>query len=114
MKGIIFCGSSCERGNEKLEEIINKYKLTGIEAVKNVYSKSGSWAEFENGDVWRVARASDNARGLRCNVAYVERCVNYNIYRTVIMHCLTAAPFTAINLWGEGDLHITPEPPLPF
>lgn len=112
MKGIIFCGSSRERGNEKLEEIINKYKLAGIETIKSVYSKLGSCAEFENGDVWRVVSANDSARGYKCNVAYVERCIDYDIYRTVIMNCLIDFPFKAINLWGEGDLHITSISPL--
>ena len=112
MKGIIFCGSSRERGNEKLKEIINKYKLTGIETTKSVYSKLGSWAEFENGDAWRVVSANDNARGHKCNVAYVERCIDYDIYRTLIMHCLIDFPFAAINLWGEGNLHITSISPL--
>ena len=114
MKGIIFYGSSFVKANEELKKMVDRYNQMRIPVIKCHYKKIGSYAEFENGDVWRVVGASDNARGHRCNVAYVERCVDYNIYRTVIMHCLTAAPFTAINLWGEGDLHITPEPPLPF
>lgn len=114
MKGIIFCGSTRENGNKELEEIVNRYNQMKIETTRKVYSKLGSWAEFENGDTWKVVYASDNARGYRCNVAYVERCIDYDTYRTVIMRCLTAAPFTAINLWGEGNLHISPEIPLPF
>ena len=114
MKGIIFYGSNFINGNEKLEEIINKYTQMKIGIVKNVYNNYGSCVEFENGDVWKVAKANDMSRGHRCNVAYVERCIDYNTYNCIVRPCVTLLPFSAINLWGNGDLHISSEPIAPF
>lgn len=86
----------------------------GIRIIKCHYTRNGSFAKFDNGDYWTVRRASDNARGYRWNIAYIERCIDYNIFRTVIQPAGTLQPFTAIHLFGEGNLHISKEIPLPF
>ena len=81
---------------------------------KKISAISGSTAEFGNGDFWRVCRASDCSRGVRCNVAYIQRSIPYDVYRTIISPVMFDFPFAAIRLWGEGNLHISDEVPLPF
>lgn len=78
------------------------------------YKKSGSYARFENGDTWQVVKANDGARGYRCNIAYIERCINRDIYYCIIARMIKNFPFSGIRLWGEGNLHLNFEPPLPF
>lgn len=114
MKGIIYYESSFEIANEELKKIIDKYNQSHIPVTKCHYKKIGSYAEFENGDIWKVVKANDSARGCRCNIAYIERCINYDIYRCIIAPKMFDFPYSAIRLWGEGDLHISDEPPLPF
>lgn len=114
MKGIIYYESSFEKANEELKKMIDRYNQMHIPVTKCHYKKIGSWAEFENGDTWQVVKANDSARGYRCNVAYIERSVNYNTYCCIIAPKMIDFPFSAIHLWGEGNLHISNEFPLPF
>lgn len=114
MKGIIYYNSDFIKANEQLKTIVDKYNQAQIPVINCHYRKIGSHVEFENGDVWQVVKANDNARGYKWNVAYIERSIDYDIYQCIInpsaAHCL----FSAIHLWGEGDLHLSNEPPLPF
>ena len=95
--------------------MINRYEQMKIKVVKNYCSKyNNSYAEFENGDTWKVVKANDSARGQRCNIAYIERSIDYDTYRCIIAPKMFDSPYTAIHLWGEGDLHISDTPALPF
>ena len=114
MKGIIYYESNFEKANEELKKMIDKYNRMQIPVVRCYYKKNGSYAEFENGDTWQVVKANDSARGNRCNIAYIERSINYDTYRCIIAPKMFDFPFSAFRLWGEGDLHISDEPPLPF
>ena len=114
MRGIIYYNSDFINANEKLKTIVNQYNQAQIPVIKCHYRKIGSYAEFANGDTWRVVGASDNARGYKWNIAYIERSIDYDIYQCIISPSAVNCPFSAIHLWGEGDLHLTNEPPTPF
>lgn len=114
MKGAIWSMSAAE-GNEMLEKVIENYTRYGITIRnKKISAISGSTVEFNNGDYWRVCRASDCSRGVRCNVAYVQRSIPLKVYREIICPTMFDFPFAAVRLWGEGNLHIGDEPLLPF
>lgn len=114
MKGIIYYESNFEKANEELKKIVDKYNRMQISVIRCYYKRIGSYAEFENGDTWQVVKANDSARGNRCNIAYIERSIDYDTYRYIIAPKMLDFPFSAFRLWGEGDLHISDEPPLPF
>ena len=114
MKGIIFYGSSYEKANEELKKIVDRYNRMRIPVIKCHYKRIGSYAKFENGDIWRVLEAKDSARGYRWNIAYIERSINLDAYRCIISPGAFDFPFAAIRLWGEGNLHLDFDPPLPF
>lgn len=114
MRGIIWSVTAAE-GNEMLERMIENYQRYGVELRnKKISAISGSSAEFGNGDYWRVCKASDMSRGQRCNIAYVQRNIPYDVYRMIISPCMFDFPYSAIRLWGEGNLHIDDTPALPF
>ena len=91
MKGVIW---TCDRfgdGIEKLQYIRDRYIWSGVNVVREVYSRNSSWVEFDNGDTWRVASVSDCCRGIRSNYAWIDsRCseaiVNCIIKRTLTCH----------------------------
>ena len=116
MRGIIYCKdrNSVEyKGNFILKKIIKNYELLDIKG-SYVFSSNRTTAEFSNGDKWTVIPANENSRGARCNIAYIERNIDYNVYRTIISPSVYDCPYSAIHLWGEGDLHIDDRPELPF
>ena len=112
MRGIIFC-TDTERGNAQLLNLMDKYKLMDI-PVQMQIRKQGYILECGNGDYWKVHNANALMLGVRCNIAYIERNIDYDVYRCCIAPCLTDFPYSAIHLWGEGDLHIDNTPDLPF
>lgn len=114
MKGIIYYNSSWENGNEQLKQIVTNYEHMGIPTTKCHYMQHNSLAKFENGDTWQVLYANDYARGYKCNIAYIERSIDYDIYRCIIAPKMLDFPFSAFRLWGEGNLHLDFDPPLPF
>lgn len=107
MKGIIYYNSNYENGIAQLKQIEENYKMANISATRSHYMRHGSWIQFENGDIWRVVRAGENARGYKWNIAYIERSIDLNIYSYIISPAALNFPFSAIHLWGEGTLYIT-------
>lgn len=107
MMGIIYHNANSVAGNAKLMEIVANYEMANISVVKRHYGKYGAYAQFENGDIWRVLGAHDGSRGYRCNIAYIERSISLDTYRTIIYPSLLNQPYSAIHLWGQGSLYIT-------
>lgn len=114
MIGNIYHNSNYEAGNAKLKQIVTNYAMARIPAVKVHYDKYRSWAQFENGDIWRVLGANDGSRGYRCNVAYVERSISFDTYRVIICPAMMNHPYSAIHLWGEGNLYIMEDFSMPL
>ena len=112
MRGIIFC-TDIERGNAQLLNLMDKYKLMDI-PVQLKIMKQGYTLECGNDDYWKVHNVNIRTLGSRCNIAYVERNIDYDVYRCCIAPCMTDFPYSATRLWGEGDLHIDDTPELPF
>lgn len=114
MKGIIWYRDDYSKGIEQLKIMINKYERMKIPVTENHFSKYDTYVVFENGDTWKVVGARKCGRANRCNIAYVERNIDYDIYKTIITPTMINFPFSAVRFWGEGNLHISDEPLLPF
>lgn len=112
MRGIIFC-KNIEDGNKQLLDIAKNYKFIKIDIQLKKLEKGYSLM-CDNGDYWTVASSSSTARGLRCNIAYIQRSIDIDTYYEVIAPCLTSLPYTAIRLFGEGNLRISEQPMPPF
>lgn len=90
MKGVIW---SCDRMNdgiEKLQYIRDRYIWSGVNVIKEVYNRSSSWIEFDNGDKWSVASASESSRGMKANIAWVDARVDDEFFHRVILPTLTS------------------------
>ena len=104
MRGIVFC-KSLNKGNAELINLSEKYKMMNIKSELRM-RKEGNVLMCDNGDYWKVTKANIHACGSRCNVAYIERTISVYEYLQFIAPALTDFPFSAIHLWGEGNLHI--------
>lgn len=114
MKGVIWHNNNYSEALEQLEKIIKNYERMNIPIARQCSTKNNTSVIFENGDTWEVIAAIERSRGKRCNIAYVERNIDSNIYQTIICRTIIDFPFSAIHLWGEGNLHLSAETPLPF
>ena len=90
MRGVIW---SCDRMNdgiEKLQYVRDRYIWSGVNPTREVYNKLSSWVEFDNGDKWHVASASENSRGMKANIAWVDSRVDDEFFLRIILPTLTS------------------------
>lgn len=88
MKGIIWSYDRMNDGIEKLKYIRDRYIWSGINPIREVYSRQCPWIEFENGDMWRVASASESSRGMKANIAWVDSRIDEEFFRVVVLPTL--------------------------
>lgn len=99
MKGIIFYGSNIENAIQKLLEVRSEYERLKINS-RQIIAKDYARVEFENGDVWKVCQASGASRGEGCNIAFIERYINEDVVRQIIMPTIKFMPYRAYNYYG--------------
>ena len=109
MRGIIWAYES-DGANEKLLEIENQYARMGVKPIQRVINRAvGSWISFDNGDVWRVVRASDSGRGHSANISYIDRRISQEIINTIIKPATKAMPYQAFRFYLPSSYDWTRE-----
>ena len=97
MRGIVW-GKTIERSQDKLEKIIGDYIAMGYKVLEVRTTKHHTAILFDNGDYWQAIQATDNSRGQRCNVSYIDHELEkYISIISIIKHCTTAMPFHGIT-----------------
>ena len=106
MRGIVFYKNR-DVGLEQFYKIKENYEYFHIKCVNIQLTRSGSSSmSFENGDHWILLGTNFCCRGRRANVAYIERSISEEVLNTLIMPTITAYPYQAIHLYGDGNLCI--------
>lgn len=109
MRGIIWAYLS-EGANEQLFEIEEQYARMGVKSIQRVINRAaGSWISFENGDVWRVVRASDSGRGHSANISYIDRRISQEVINTIIKPATKAMPYQAFRFYLPSSYDWTRE-----
>lgn len=100
MRGIIF-GATHEKALEQFNEIVKNYQtLYGQDVITHISVGRGrAEVTFTNGDYWRTAVASDSARGMACNIAYIDIDIDPFTIETIIKPTMKFRPFTAYNFY---------------
>jgi hypothetical protein len=75
-----------EKGIAFLEYLVGEMKYKDIKHVRK--SKQEMEVELTDGTIYQVVSASDNSRGYRCQKAYVQRSIDYEILDNIIYPCL--------------------------
>lgn len=89
-------------GKTQFLQIRQGYIDEGIYPVKEVKQKNTCYIRFVNNDIWYLIRASENARGHRCNVAYIHRNISSGIINNVILPSLLPKPYRGVTYYGEA------------
>lgn len=100
LKGIVWY-KNIDNGLEMYKKIMQRYEFINIEieAVgKNC--EDGAWFVAGNGDTWRLCKAEEYRRLERCNVSYIEKCIEAGYVNEVIKHVTTGAPYNALNYYS--------------
>lgn len=83
---IVVFGSTKELATRRLEEILNDIQYGKVKDVRK--SRFDMRAELHNGDTYQISSASDSSRGMRFNIAYVDRNITLGFLNEVIRPCL--------------------------
>lgn len=84
---IIVFGNTIGRARNKLDEILGELKYKEVKQVKK--SKSGYTIELNDGTFYRTVSASNNARGYKCEKAFIDYNIDIEIIQNVIEPCLS-------------------------
>lgn len=99
MKGII-CAATCGKSIDKFLDIVDGYEAANIPIKEYHLSRSNSYAEFQNGDSWRVIPGTpDKIRGHRANIVYIDNCFSQEIKNEIIIATLTIPPYKAFYVF---------------
>ena len=96
MRGLVW-GQTFSDGRNKLEEIEQNYNHIGIKTAKKINTLNSCLIEFDNGDMWRVARYSESSIGLRANISYVDIRIDPKFVETIIRYSTYLPPYNAIH-----------------
>lgn len=105
MRGIVWYKNK-EVGLEKMQQIMLQYELMGIKLVKSYPRnlKHRFSVAYENGDYWKCIPVRLNERGNRANVSIVERCIDKELFCSIILPQTISYPYKAFDFYGEGEL----------
>lgn len=97
-----------EDGNVELQRMIDNYIAMQHAITSQVISKNNSRVIFDNGDEWRVLTATENRRGIRCNIAYIDRTIDKHIVETVIQRTMVSMPYMAYKYFypASGSMEV--------
>ena len=105
MRGIVWYKNK-DVGFEKMQQIMQGYELQGVKPMETYprnYKDQISIA-YENGDYWKCIPASENVRGNRSNVSIIERCIDKEIFCSIILPTTISYPYKAFDFYGKGEL----------
>ena len=103
MRGIVW-GLTMEAAVKKLEEIENDYdKYDTAKVLTKRKSSSVYELLYTNGDYWIACRASESARGHKCNISYVDDRIDIDFVQDVIRHCTCLGPYQAYRYYFVGE-----------
>lgn len=99
MKGMVWY-YTYEDGVKQLKQIQNNYDRMKIKTIRERLSRFGSFIEFENGDIWKLASGTESSKGNKINVSYIDRRIERDAVRCIIEPCTMAYPFQAFRYYG--------------
>ena len=88
-----------EDGNAQLQRIVNDYKRLNINPARQRISQQESWIIFDNGDYWKVRRATDSSRGHRANISYIDHRIEQEWINNIIKPQTILPPYQAYNYY---------------
>lgn len=98
MKGIVWYNTLERRGMEMMERIEEEYKRYHY---ANVLTKTCGNRRYElvfdNGDYWKLVKATESARGNKCNISYIDNEIPFDIIHDIVKPCTKAGPYQAFK-----------------
>lgn len=94
MKGIIWGNKECI-AMAKFDEMVKAYEKLGHSVVKRTRLE----CVFNNGDIWKACRCSDNERGRKCNISYIGESIPVDKVNSIILPATIAMPYSATHYY---------------
>lgn len=94
MRGIIW-GKTEQIAIAELEKIVEAYKKAGYLSARITKLD----CSFNNGDIWRACRCSENERGRKCNISYIDVNIPKESVDNIILPATIALPYQATHYY---------------
>ena len=99
MRGIVW-GLTMEAAVKQLEEIENNYdKYDTAKVLTKRKSSSVYELVYTNGDYWIACKASESARGHKCNISYIDHRISVDFIHDIIRPCTCLEPYQAYHYY---------------
>lgn len=102
MRGIVW-GYTFQDGISKMNEIEQNYIFMGYNIANKISGNCSYQVQFSNGDVWKVARASESMRASKANVSYIDGRISSCIIEDIIRPCTHLPPYNAIHYFYPSE-----------
>lgn len=101
MKGVVW-GYTLYAARNKLEEIEQEYEIYHkATPMRKIVNSHETLIEYDNGDCWRALRATESARGIRCNISYIDTRIDIDIVNTIIKPVTSCPPYHAFQYFSR-------------
>lgn len=102
MRGLVW-GLTFNDGLLQMQKIEQSYLFLGYSIVRKISGNQSYHVVFDNGDIWKVVRSVESARGHRANISYVDIRISQEFIETIIRHCTYLPPYNAIRYFYPED-----------
>ena len=102
MEGIIWYNPLYKDEAEQVYLEIKDYYSKWDKIRRDKHSINDTHFITDDGDVWSLVPAKENARGRACNVSYIQRSIPAEIIETIIMPATKSQPWQAHRFFGES------------
>lgn len=99
MIGVIFSNKDLTSGLNQLSKMISYWEYSSNIITRKNVTSYGVTIELNHKDIWRVIVPNDNVRGLRCNVALIDKNIPQEIVKTIIAPMATNPVWNAIGYY---------------
>ena len=96
MRGAIYAATR-EKGLSCLESLIIIKSHCGVRCIRKVITKSNSFAEFEDGSLWRVLTCEASRRGFKWHECYIDQDLAPEIIEEIKYRAAPYNPFSPLS-----------------
>lgn len=99
MTGIIFSNKTIQPGVEQLFKMFEYWEKSGDVITKKFSTSDNISIELNHKDLWKVVVPNEKVRGLRCNIALIDKNIPQEIVERIIMPMATNPIWSAIGYY---------------
>jgi hypothetical protein len=79
------------------EFLLYDFGLEVGDSLPCIFKWNGYELTYDNGDYWKMVKATESARGNKCNISYIDNEIPFDIIHDIVKPCTKAGPYQAFK-----------------